>query len=189
MAEVSPAVLAATPRGSKVFDQDVTFYPLTIGDIMEWDAWAQGQYRRAARFGMTDGTPEEQLRYRIESNDESKLICFGSAHADRIEWSLTGCIYLAWLSLRHGNQKLTLDDVGRMFGWGTRRLEEQRMEAAEAKREIHIASGLIPEEALLGLAKPKKNESPTPDPVSPTQSTGAESSTTSGPNTPKTPGG
>jgi len=84
--DISPAALAATPRKAKIFDADVTFHPLTIGDIMEFDCWAQGQYRRGARFGMTDGTPDEQLRYRIEANDESKLICFGSAHADRIEW-------------------------------------------------------------------------------------------------------
>jgi len=186
MADISPAALAARPRKAKVFDQDVTFYPITIGGIMEWDAWAQGQFRRAARFGMTDGTPEEQLDYRIEANDQSKMICFGSAHADRIEWSFTGCIYLAWISLRNGNPKLTLDETAKLFGFGSRSLDEQRLAAAEAKREIHIATGLIPEESTLGLRKPRKNE-PTPAtetaPASPTPTTGEVSSTTSGPST------
>lgn len=182
MPDISPAALAAVPRKAKVFDVDVVFHPLTISDIMEWDAFAQGQYRRGARFGMTDGTPEEQLRYRIECNDESKLICFGSAHADRIEWSLTGCLYLAWLSLRHGNPKLTLEDTGKLFGFGSKPLDEQRMAAAQAKRDIHIATGLVSEEVALGLTKPKKNETQTiAEMTSPTPTTGAASSPTSGP--------
>lgn len=186
--DISPAALAATPRKGKVFETEVTFHPLTIGDIMEFDAWAQGQYRRGARFGMTDGTPEEQLRYRIECNDESKLICFGSAHADRIEWSLTGCLYIAWLSLRHGNPKMTLEETGKLFGWGTRTLDEQRLAAGAAKRDIHIATGLVSEEVALGLTKPKKNETTTENP-SPTPLTGPGSTPISGPSTNATPHG
>lgn len=192
MPEISPAALVALPRKGKVFETDVTFHPLTISDILEWDSWAQGQYRRGARFGMTDGTPEEQLRYRIEANDEAKLICFGSAHADRIEWSHTGCLYLAWLSLRHGNPKLTLEDVGKLFGWGTKTLTEQREAAATAKRDIHIATGLVSEEVALGLTRPKKNEmgqTTESEKASPTPTTGASSSATSGSSTNATPDG
>lgn len=190
MSEVSPTVLAAIPRPGNVFGKDVTFHPLTIGDIMEFDCWAQGQYRRGARFGMTDGTPEEQLRYRIEANDESKLICFGSAHAERIEWSMTGCLYLCWLSLKHSQPKLTLDDASKLFGWGSQTMDDQRLALAAAKREIHIATGLVSEEIALGLAKPKKNEIETsPEKTFPTPNTGADSTVTSGPNTTKTPAG
>ena len=188
--EISPAALSATPRRAKVFDADVTYHPLTIGDIMDWDCFAQGQYRRGAKLGMTDGTPDEQWRYRVESNDESKLICFGSAHAHNIEMSFTARLYLAWLSLRHGQPKLTLEETGKLFGWGTRVLDEQKTAAAEAYVMIQVATGLWPEEALLGLRKPKKNESqPTSENPSPTPPIGATSTTISGPSTNATPPG
>ena len=185
MSEISPAALAARPRPGKIFNQAVVFSPLTINDILEWDAWAQGQYRRGARLGMRDGTPEEQLRFRIESNDEAKLICFGSAHAERIECSQTGCTYIAWLSLRHDPARaaMTLEDCAKLFGWGSRKQPEQVMELRRAQMEIYVATGLIPEEAVLGLAKPKKNETNQTPPTSPTPITGATSSATSGLNT------
>ena len=190
MSEISTSALASLPRKATVFAKDVTFHPLTIGDILEWDAFAQGQYRRGARFGMTDGTPDEQLRYRIEANDESKLICFGSAHAERIEWSMTGCLYLCWLSLRHGQPKLTMDETGKLFGWGSQSQDDIRLALAAAKRDIHIATGLVSEEVALGLTKPKKNETQTtessPEKTSPTPNTGVESTVTSGPNTTET---
>lgn len=189
MPDVNPTVLAAIPRAGKVFGVDVTFHPLTIGDIMEFDAFAQGQYRRGARFGMTDGTPQEQLNYRIEANDEAKLICFGSAHAERIEWSHTGCLYLALLSLRHSNPKLTLDEVAKLFGLGTKTLDDQRLASAAAKREIHIATGLVSEEIAMGLTRPKKNEITSPEKTSPTPDTGDKSTPTSGLSMTATPNG
>jgi hypothetical protein len=188
MSEISPAALAARPRAGQVFDRPVVFYPLTIADILEWDAWAQGQYRRGARMGMRDGTPEEQLRARIEANDEAKLICFGSAHAERVECSQMGCTYIAWLSLRHdpAREKMTLDKCAALFGWGTRRQPEQVLELRRAQMEIYVATGLIPEEAILGLAHPKKNETLTP-PTSPPPITGGNSTATSGSNTSSAP--
>jgi hypothetical protein len=190
MSDISSAALAAIPRKGKVFGVEVTYHPLTIGDLMDWDCWAQGQYRRGARFGMTDGTPEEQLRYRIEANDEAKLICFGNAHAERIEWSMTGCLYLCWLSLRHGNAKLTLEDTSKLFGWGSQSLDDQKLALVTAKREIHIATGLISEEVALGLVRPKKNETQTTPPaietLSQTPPTGTSSTPTSGLSTSET---
>ena len=182
---ISPAALSATPRRANVFEAPVTFYSLTIGDIMEWDCWAQGQFRRGTRFGMTDGTPDEQLSYRILSNDEAKLICFGSAHGREVEWSFTGCLYVAWLSLRHGNPKLTFDETAKLFGFGRMSIPDQRRAAEVAKIEIHIASGMLAEEVALGLTKPKKNESQTAESESPspTPPTGSNSSDISGPST------
>ena len=189
MPDVNPTVLAAIPRAGKVFGVDVTFHPLTIGDIMEWDAFAQGQYRRGARFGMTDGTPQEQLNYRIEANDEAKLICFGSAHAERIEWSHTGCLYLALLSLRHGKPKLTIDEVARMFGLGTKSLSDQRLASAAAKREIHIATGLVSGEVEMDLAKKNESQTASPEKTSPTPDIGDKSTPTSGLSMNATPNG
>jgi hypothetical protein len=190
MSDISPAALAARPRPGTVFNQAVLFSPLTVADILEWDAWAQGQYRRGARLGMRDGSPEDQLRFRIEANDEAKLICFGSAHAERIECSQMGCLYIAWLSLRHDSarEKMTLDDCARLFGWGSKRQPDQLLELRRAQMEIYVATGLIPEEAVLGLAKPKKNETPAPtNGPSPAPITGATSTDTSGLSTSSAP--
>ena len=182
MSDVSPVVLAALPRKGTVFGKEVTFYPLTVGDILEWDAFAQGQYRRGARQGMMDGTPDEKLQYRKDAAEESKAICFGSKEARDIEWSFTGYLYIAWLSLRHGNPKLTIDDTAKLFGFGTQHLGDQKYALEVAKIEIHIASGLIAEEYSLGLTKPKKNETTNPI-MNPEPSTGASSLATSGANT------
>ena len=187
--DISPAALAARPRAGSVHGQPVVFHPLMVDVIMAWDAWAQGQYRRGARLGMQDGTPEEQLRFRIEANDEAKLICFGSAHAERVECSQMGCLYIAWLSLRHdpARARMTLEETGALFGWGTRRQADQVIELRKAQMEIYVASGLIPEEALLGLTKPKKNE--IPPPTVPTPISGGNSTATSGSPTSATPAG
>ncbi len=181
MSDLSPSALSAAPRAGKVFDRDVTFFPLTIGDIMEFDAWAQGQYRRGARMGMNDGSDDEKLQLRKDAAEESKSICFGSKAGRDIEWSFTGYLYIAWLSLRHGNPKLTLEETAKIFGFGTQHLGDQKYALEVAKIQIHIASGLIAEETVLGLEKPKKNESPANEAkTSPMPDTGVKSSATSG---------
>ena len=177
MSDLSPAALSARPRPGRVFDRDVVYHPLRVVDLMDWDVWAQGQYRRAARLGMNDGTDEEKLRYRIESDEESKRICFGSSYAWVIECSFPGLLYLAWLSLRHGIPGLTLDVTAEIFGFGTRLPGEQTDELRKARLEIHVASGFVPESVLLGIAKKNKPESGT---NSLTQTGGGESSDTSG---------
>ncbi len=183
MSDLSPAALSAVPRQGTVFGKDVTFYPLTIGDILEWDCFAQGQYRRGARMGMNDGTDDEKLQCRKDAAEESKSICFGSKAGRDIEWSFTGYLYIAWLSLRHGNPKLTLDETAKIFGFGTQHLGDQKYALEVAKIQIHIASGLIAEETVLGLEKPKKNESQAmanEAKTSPMPDTGNKSSATSG---------
>ena len=105
--------------------------PLTLEDCGDWNMMAQAEHLRAARRSLTDEEdPIRMISLWREAQTFSTGLCIFSIRANNILNSMTGRVWLVWLSLRRGGatihvpngppdmtRPLTTEDV---YGWAVK---------------------------------------------------------------------
>jgi hypothetical protein len=110
MGDITLAGLTAQPRTLTINGAALSFHPLTVADIAEWDAWARAEFIKGAAAGVDAIKGRgERMEMRESVLDSAERISFGSFKAYGMMSSFGGKLHMAWLSLRRGDSKLSRD--------------------------------------------------------------------------------
>ena len=95
-----------------------TLHPLTLGDLGRFERWAKDNVMEQARYIIRDEAldPDKAAalldRAYLQASQCSLVEEAGIATLQSVE----GMVYLIWLSLRKGNEGMTLDEAGDAAG-------------------------------------------------------------------------
>lgn len=106
--------VAAAPITVKIGDKDYQLSPHTVGDLAEFDLWAEEKTlkeldERLARYGKNDALTSEQKKEMIDAVYAE--IKSGMATA-RAAQEFSGTVKMTLLSLRHLHPEITVEQAG-----------------------------------------------------------------------------
>lgn len=170
MSDTTLATVIAAGNEVEIAGRPVRLYPLTLGDVAEWDAWAQRAFLRAAALDQLppihgDGpdalaTFNQQADYRSQAFSEARCICLGSGKAIPQMYSPEGAALAVSLSLHHGPKCAGPETM--LAGENLRSTVANIIEAAKV---VYVLSGLRSEDKPKVSADPLAPAKPSPAPV------------------------
>jgi hypothetical protein len=144
--EVTLPQAAALPLAAEDFNgRKLEFHPFVIDDFAAWDRWARADFLHAANAEAETVKDAAAKRQFIgQALEAAGRISFGSPRAFGPMDSVAGKLEACWLSLRHGDEKLTREAAWKLIG-GEKMSRQSYQNLNRAFLAVMKASGLASE--------------------------------------------